>query len=651
MLALNQSYIIWNTIIFISIAILFLFPSNKLVPIDRRLAGLLGASCSSLILYCYPIHAESPINNDGFSSTQFPSNHTSSNSFSPFEEPYNNVLVNVNTERLISNSLKWLQNNLSFWKVSLISFIISPFITNDGLCLILVMPVLDAFVERTDKFGSSKNNNNAKKIETEETTYNHINIHDELTETNEHSLNHTIYIDNINNSYNNNIKSKQNKANQFYFMLAIACSANIGSVMTYCGNPQNIIVAQHLNGQMTGASFFMLMFIPAIIAWVITTSWLDYNRKNIIKSYDDDNFAINNTPSQHGLVNNNSRGGDADDNAPSQHGLVNNNSRGGDEDDRNCNDIIFSNYNNDDKIELSSIILIDENKYDEMSVRINKCVPHTERNNSNSNDNINHKNNSNNNNNCSNNNRHQNHNAVINNKDNISDQMRNNEIISSIVSSSSWIVFPLFLLLIILEFMGTLPLAGIFSIIAILMLSLTIISYYYSNVFCDLYNNNNDNNNNIKNKIKNITDFIEDIFVNRIDYNLIIIFVGLFIVSGSFIRTGIPALIWSNIASLNKKKGAFQSVESIIMISIYVIILSQLIGNVPVIYMAQDDIDILKIKYSTQLQGFGWLLMAWISTIAGNFTLAGSAANIIVAEKALRYPIVSAQDITSLQNY
>jgi Na+/H+ antiporter NhaD/arsenite permease-like protein len=31
-----------------------------------------------------------------------------------------------------------------------------------------------------------------------------------------------------------------------------------------------------------------------------------------------------------------------------------------------------------------------------------------------------------------------------------------------------------------------------------------------------------------------------------------------------------------------------------------------------------------------------WMVLGWVSTVAGNFTLMGSAANIIVSEEALR---------------
>ena len=36
-----------------------------------------------------------------------------------------------------------------------------------------------------------------------------------------------------------------------------------------------------------------------------------------------------------------------------------------------------------------------------------------------------------------------------------------------------------------------------------------------------------------------------------------------------------------------------------------------------------------------------WLILAWVSTVAGNLTLVGSAANIIVCEKARCEPEIS----------
>jgi Na+/H+ antiporter NhaD/arsenite permease-like protein len=68
------------------------------------------------------------------------------------------------------------------------------------------------------------------------------------------------------------------------------------------------------------------------------------------------------------------------------------------------------------------------------------------------------------------------------------------------------------------------------------------------------------------------------------------------------------------------------------VISIYIIVFSQLVGNVPLVYLARDEVQAL----DRNPQIFGWLILAYVSTIAGNFTLVGSAANIIVVEKAMR---------------
>ena len=58
-------------------------------------------------------------------------------------------------------------------------------------------------------------------------------------------------------------------------------------------------------------------------------------------------------------------------------------------------------------------------------------------------------------------------------------------------------------------------------------------------------------------------------------------------------------------------------------------IMSQFVGNVPLVIMMTTPI--LKIN-DINIQKYAWLLLAFISTVAGNLTLSGSAANIIVCE-------------------
>ena len=95
------------------------------------------------------------------------------------------------------------------------------------------------------------------------------------------------------------------------------------------------------------------------------------------------------------------------------------------------------------------------------------------------------------------------------------------------------------------------------------------------------------------------------------------------------VDTNYPAKFWSYVAG----NSPFHSFQSVILISIYTVIASQLVGNVAVILMAEDEIKGL----DDNTQRFGWMILSWVSTVAGNFTLAGSAANIIVAEKASRH--------------
>ena len=76
----------------------------------------------------------------------------------------------------------------------------------------------------------------------------------------------------------------------------------------------------------------------------------------------------------------------------------------------------------------------------------------------------------------------------------------------------------------------------------------------------------------------------------------------------------------------------FQSAGSLTLISIYVSLASQLVGNVAVVFMAREQVT----QLSPSAQKLGWCVLAWVSTVAGNLCLTGSAANIIVAEKAAR---------------
>ena len=67
-------------------------------------------------------------------------------------------------------------------------------------------------------------------------------------------------------------------------------------------------------------------------------------------------------------------------------------------------------------------------------------------------------------------------------------------------------------------------------------------------------------------------------------------------------------------------------------ISLFVLISSQLLGNVAIVQLSRPNVDSLDDNY----RAYAWAVISFVSTIGGNLTMTGSAANIIVAEKAAR---------------
>lgn len=69
------------------------------------------------------------------------------------------------------------------------------------------------------------------------------------------------------------------KEDALYFLLTLACSSNIGSALTYTGNPQNMIVASVATDVLSPGVFFAVMLIPSTVGWLITTYWIEYKWK------------------------------------------------------------------------------------------------------------------------------------------------------------------------------------------------------------------------------------------------------------------------------------------------------------------------------------------------------------------------------------
>lgn len=110
----------------------------------------------------------------------------------------------------------------------------------------------------------------------------------------------------------------------------------------------------------------------------------------------------------------------------------------------------------------------------------------------------------------------------------------------------------------------------------------------------------------------------------RIDWPLLVFFSSLFIVVSGLAETGIIERAWRASAdhlviSLPSGLAAFTALMTVG---------SNLISNVPMVLMTGPHLKELGPS------GFGWVLLAFTTTVAGNFTLLGSVANIIVAERA-----------------
>ena len=141
----------------------------------------------------------------------------------------NHIVIHLKeTKKLIKYFQNLIKSNpiRGFWMVSLVAFLASPFLTNDGVCLLLVEPILFAFQDAQE--------------------------------------------DQADNNEEETAPSLLNRDDIIYFLLALACSTNIGSALTYTGNPQNMIVASDSIGGMPSYKFLIYMILPGTLTWLIS---------------------------------------------------------------------------------------------------------------------------------------------------------------------------------------------------------------------------------------------------------------------------------------------------------------------------------------------------------------------------------------------
>lgn len=103
----------------------------------------------------------------------------------------------------------------------------------------------------------------------------------------------------------------------------------------------------------------------------------------------------------------------------------------------------------------------------------------------------------------------------------------------------------------------------------------------------------------------------------------------LFIVIGGVNASGLPGIFWNWAAPVMTP---FTQPGPIAIYSIFVLIGCNVFSNVPLVQLINPFIVALAAPNDVM----GRYLLAWVSTIAGNLTLVGSMANIIVMERSLK---------------
>eukprot|EP00250_Pteridium_aquilinum_P009624 c18807_g1_i3 orf=184-1881(+) len=124
--------------------------------------------------------------------------------------------------------------------------------------------------------------------------------------------------------------------------------------------------------------------------------------------------------------------------------------------------------------------------------------------------------------------------------------------------------------------------------------------------------------------------------LNKVSYSLLVFFSGMFITVDGFNRTGIPATFWNVVephARINHLSGTA-------VLSTVIILLSNVASNVPTVLLLGPKIAASTSALPGASVNQAWLILAWASTVAGNLTLVGSAANLIVCEQARMAPKV-----------
>jgi len=109
-----------------------------------------------------------------------------------------------------------------------------------------------------------------------------------------------------------------------------------------------------------------------------------------------------------------------------------------------------------------------------------------------------------------------------------------------------------------------------------------------------------------------------------VDWPLLVFFTSLFVVTAGFSATDLPTNAWESL----RPSIDVDSAAGVVLYSVIVIVGSNTVSNVPLVLLLGPSIPTLG---NPQLS---WLLLSYVSTVAGNLTLVGSVANLIVVSRS-----------------
>jgi len=108
---------------------------------------------------------------------------------------------------------------------------------------------------------------------------------------------------------------------------------------------------------------------------------------------------------------------------------------------------------------------------------------------------------------------------------------------------------------------------------------------------------------------------------SSVDFNLLVIFIGLFIIVAGVESSGLLTFVFNH--------AALSELNNIGLFAVVTLSLSNIVSNVPAVLLMKFFIPLENAEY-------WWKALALFSTLAGNLTISGSIANLIVVEIAKR---------------